>query len=90
MIFVYIICFGGIVGFAMGWGFLSKKAGCSLLFAVLILIIVALVLEPMITGERQRSTATVAVPLGGIGVGLGAAAGAIFGMLAHWLACRKW
>lgn len=89
MIFIFIICFGGIVGIAMGWGFLSQKIGGALLLAVPIFLIVAFALEPVITGERQRSTAGVGLFLTILGISLAAAIGSAVGMLGHWLNSRK-
>lgn len=86
---MFIICLGGTVGFAMGWGFLSMKTGCALLLAALIFIIVAFKLEPIITGERQRSTAAVGLFFSSLGVGLAAAIGTTIGMLVHWLSSRE-
>jgi hypothetical protein len=84
-----IIGVGGTVGFVMGWGFLSQKTGCVLLIAVPILIIVIIVLQPLITGERQNSTAGVAISIAGFMVGTAAAVGAIVGKAARWLNSRR-
>lgn len=83
MMILFIISLGGIVGFAMGWGFLSQKIGGALLLAVPIFLIAAFALEPVITGERQRSTAGVGLFLAILGVSLAAAIGSAVGMLGH-------
>ncbi|NQZ47110.1 MAG: hypothetical protein HRT63_06245 [Erythrobacter sp.] len=47
-----------------------------------------LVIEPMITGERQSSTAGLAVPFGALWMALSAAGGALIGAGARWLKDR--
>ena len=89
MVFIFVLCIGVAIGFAMSWGVLSQKSGCALLLAVLILIIVAFALEPVITGERQRSTAAVSLIFSALGFGLAAAIGAATGTLARWFRSRK-
>ncbi len=89
MAFIFFVCIGATIGFALGWGFVSWKTGWALLLAVLILMVAAFLLEPAITGERQRSTAAVGLVFTSVGFGLAAAIGATIGMLAHWLGSRK-
>jgi hypothetical protein len=52
-------------------------------------MIVAFLLEPAITGERQRSTAAVGLVFTSVGFGLAGAIGATIGTLTHRLKSRK-
>ena len=83
MVLIAIISFGGLVGFAMGWGALSPKKGCASLFVVPILILFLIILEPIVTGERQSSTASFDIFFGGLYAGLAAAIGALVGFAAN-------
>ena len=84
----FFLILAGAIGFAMAWGTLSQKIGCAVLCAGPFLLYALLVIEPMITGERQSSTAGLAVPFGALWMALSAAGGALIGAGARWLKDR--
>ncbi len=83
-----LLILAGGLGFAMAWGALSQKIGCAVLCAAPFLLYALLAIEPMITGERQSSTAGLAVPFGALWMALSAAGGALIGAGARWLKDR--
>jgi len=87
-IFIALLSMGALLGFAMGWGRLSGKIGCALLCAVPVLMFALIRIEPMVTGERQSSTAGLAIPFGTLWVGLAAAAGVVIGVIVRLIAKR--
>lgn len=80
MFLVILLSFGGFVGFAIGWGTLSQKRGCILLLAVPVSIILLIFLQPVITGDRPRSTAGLDVAFGSVYAMLAAILGALLGV----------
>tara|TARA_E500000305_G_scaffold111363_1_gene123027 strand:- start:662 stop:931 length:270 start_codon:yes stop_codon:yes gene_type:complete len=85
---IVLLSFGGLLGFAMGWGWLSQRIGCALLCTVPAVMLALITIEPMITGERQSSTAGLAIPFGTLWVGLAAAAGVVVGVIGRFIAKR--
>ncbi|WP_301752111.1 hypothetical protein [uncultured Erythrobacter sp.] len=88
ILFIALLSFGGLLGFAMGWGWLSQRIGCALLLAVPAFMFALITIEPMVTGERQSSTAGLAIPFGTLWVGLAAAAGVLVGVISRVFAKR--
>ena len=87
-LFITLLSFGGLLGFAMGWGWLSQWIGCALLCTVPAIMLALITIEPIITGERQSSTAGLAIPFGTLSVGLAAAAGVVVGVIGRFIAKR--
>ena len=79
-----LLILAGGLGFAMAWGAPSQKIGCAVLFAGPFLLLTLFSIKPMITGERQSSTAGLAVPLGALWMALSAAGGALIGAGVRW------
>ncbi|MDC0886656.1 hypothetical protein OAS19_02565 [Altererythrobacter sp.] len=89
MLGYFLIASGAAVGFAMGCRWLSHKVGCLILALVPFAIFGMLLLEPVVTGRRQSSTASLAIPVGTFWIGAAAAAGILMGLLVRWLAKRR-
>jgi hypothetical protein len=87
-LFIALLSFGALLGYAMGWGWLSQWIGCAFLCAVPAFMFALITIEPMVTGERQSSTAGLAIPFGTLWVGLAAAAGVVVGVIARLIAKR--
>jgi hypothetical protein len=87
-IFIGLLCISALLGFAMGWGRLSQKIGCALLCAAPVFLFAMIRLEPMLTGERQGSTAALAIPFGTLWIGVAAAAGVLLGVIGKMLTKR--
>lgn len=85
LVFIALLILGGGLGFAMGWGALARKWGCAFLCVTPFLIFAVSLLEPLVTGERQSSTASLALFFGPLWIGVAAAAGSMAGALAHRL-----
>lgn len=80
MFLILLLSFGGLVGFAIGWGTLTQKRGCILLLGVPVFIILKIFLQPVITGDRARSTAGLDVAFGSIYAAFAAILGALLGL----------
>lgn len=87
-VFFVLLASGASIGLAMGWGLLSQRSGCAILCSAPFLIFGIIALEPFVTGQRQSSTAGLAIPFGTFWVALAAAAGAIIGAITHWIVDR--
>ena len=79
LVYIALLAAGLAVGFSMGWGAVPQKIGCSFLLAVPAILFAILWLEPFLSGERQSSTAGLAIPIGSFWVGVAAAAGVLIG-----------
>ncbi len=87
-IVIALLFSGALIGFLMGWGTLSRKLGCAVLCATPVLMLAMIIVEPMVTGVRQSSSAGLAIPFGSLLVGLSAAVGGIVGAIAYRIAKR--
>jgi len=78
----------GALGISMGLGRLQHKFGCALLCTAPFLLFVMIAIEPAITGERQSSTAALAIPFGTFWIAAAAASGILVGGVISCLAKR--
>lgn len=89
LFFISLLGLGGVLGIAMGWGVLARKWGCAFLCSTPFLIYGLITLEPLVTGTRQSSTASLAIFIGPLWIGAATAVGSIVGALAYQLIRRE-